>query len=58
MTTQEDIKAKIEAIRNELERIEMHTEGDPDYDTISDLTDIIESYLEDIREFIEEALDE
>lgn len=58
MSFQEKIKTMIASIRNELERIEMHAypgEGEPDYDTISDLTDLIESSLDDIRELIDEV---
>ena len=62
MSFQEKIKPMIASIRNELERIEMHAEpsedGGPDYDTISDLTDFIESYLGDIRELIDEVEEE
>uniref|UniRef100_A0A6M3MH34 Uncharacterized protein n=1 Tax=viral metagenome TaxID=1070528 RepID=A0A6M3MH34_9ZZZZ len=63
MSFQEKIKPMIASIRNELERIEMHAEphedgGPHDYDTISDLTDLIESSLVDIRELIDEVEEE
>ena len=62
MSFQEKIKPLIASIRNELERIEMHANSDelggPDYDTIEDIADLIEGSLRDIRELVEEALEE
>lgn len=56
MSFQEKVKASVTSIRNELERIEMHTTADelggPDYETIEHLTDLIEDHLRDIRELI------
>ena len=61
MSFQEKVKTITDSIRNELERIEMHaepSEDGPDYDTISDLTDLIEGSLEDLRELIDDILEE
>uniref|UniRef100_A0A6M3MA49 Uncharacterized protein n=2 Tax=viral metagenome TaxID=1070528 RepID=A0A6M3MA49_9ZZZZ len=62
MSFQDKVKAIVASIRNELERIEMHAEpsedGGPDYDTIDSLTDLIEGHVEDLRDLIEEILEE
>jgi len=59
---QEKIMTVIASIRNELERIEMHSEtnecGGPDYDTIEVIADLIEGSLLDIRELVGDALKE
>lgn len=56
MSFQEKVKASVTSIRNELERIEMHSTADelggPDYGTIDHLADLIEDHLGDIRELI------
>jgi len=53
----EKVKTLIASIRNELERIEMHAVGEPDYDTIEDLTDLIEGTLREIRELVSDAME-
>lgn len=62
MSFQEKVQTIIASIHNELKRIEMHAEPSekdgPDYYTISNLTDLIEGSLEDIRELVEEMIEE
>ena len=61
MSFQEKIKPMIASIRNNLGRIERETdlgEGETCYESISDLTDLIESSLDDIRELIDEMCEE
>lgn len=60
MSFEEKVKSLTAKIRLDLNHIDDHAERDLEvkYEIISDRTDFIELKVEDIRELIEDALDE